>query len=164
MSNSAVTKKVKILGVIIVLIIGCIIAFQVSWVTQTYERSKKAIKGNLQGDLEMMVGLYEQEIADSVRKLLKEIIQINPSFNYRIFDDPMGRSIGYRYENGAYVRFKINSSKGIYNKNEAYQVLQNELNSAPIAELRAIYFSLISPQVFYRFCAGRFRKSINRTE
>ncbi len=148
MSNSAVTKKVWILGVIIILIIGCIVTFQVSWVTQTYERSRETIKGNLQNDLEMMVGLHEQEIADSIRKLLKEIIQSSPSFNYIIFDNPRGRTIGYQYADYAYVQFRINSSKANYSKEEAYQILQNELNNAQLAELRAIYSSLIAIRDF----------------
>ncbi len=148
MGNRAIIKKIWVLGVIIILVIGCIITFQVSWVTQTYERSRSAIKGNLQNDLEMMIGLHEQEMADSIRKLLKEIIQISPSFNYIIFNQPRGRTIAYRYANRAYVQFKINSSKANYSQDEAYQMLQNELNNAPLAELSAIYSSLISPRDF----------------
>jgi len=144
MSNNAVIKKVRVLGLIIVLVVGCIIAFQVSWVTQTYERSRAAIRGNLQKDLEMMVGLYEQEMADSIRKSLKEIIQISPSFTYKVQE----RSIGYRYEDHGYVRFKINSLKASYSRDEAYEILQNELNGALLTELRAIYSSLIATRDF----------------
>lgn len=156
MSNSTIIKKVRILAGIIILVIGFIILTQVSWVMQTYERSKKAIRGNLQGDLEMMIGLHEQEVADSIRKLLKEIIQINPSFDYKI----SGGSIGYRYAENAFVRFKINSLKGSYSKNEAYEILQNELNNAPLAELRAVYSSLIGPRDFTNTAQASLAKQL----
>jgi len=148
MKNVSIINKLRILGVVIILAIGHIVAFQVIWVTQTYERSKKAISGNLQNDLEMMVGQYKKETADTIRLLLKEIIQSSPSFNYVIFDGARGRTIGYRYANYAYVRFKVNGPKASFSKEEAYKILQNEIKNAPLEELSAIYSSLIGTRDF----------------
>ncbi len=148
MNNMSTNNKLRVLAAIIILVIGHIIAFQVIWVKQTYERSEKAIRGNLQNDLEAMVGWYKNETADSIRGLLKKIVQRSPSFNYMVFDNPSGRTIGYRYENHAYVTFKLNSAKTSFNQNEAYEILQNELNYASLSELSAIYSSLIGTRDF----------------
>lgn len=142
-NNQPIGTSIRTLVILACIAVAGVMAFQVSWLLNSYQVSKKQTELDLNDVLDEVVVVYKQLKADSARTILKQLIKSEKDFNYTIFKWPGSTQIAYRDANRSYVMYPLKDTEINTAKANPYIFLLNKINSLPLDGLRLLYGSLL---------------------
>lgn len=146
--------KVKLNYLILLSILATvgIIAFQISWLKNSYQISREKIRIEATANLEQALNMHEEMVAKRIRREIIQIIKSKPGFYIKITNRFEGFKIGFDGPKGE-VRnigplFNLTREEAAQARKNSYNFFINRIGHANIEELKHVFNYILGPNDF----------------
>lgn len=144
--NKTTTRVIALL--ISLASIGVLI-FQVNWLTDSYRVSREKTRQDISNIVDASIRQHKSQAADSVRKLMSQIIHSDKDFVYGFMMFKGRVSVSFRTpEQNTIIDFPVPEADTFMVKQAPRTFLMRQLSKADLDELYPIYSTLVGTRVY----------------
>jgi signal transduction histidine kinase len=136
-------------GMILIVVLMCaaiaaVVILQGNWLINSYAVSKDQNEAEIRVLLEQAINEQKHQTADTVRRLIRQMIRSEKDFNYAIMDWPTGLEIGFAGKGqNTFARFAASEKDTVQIVGNPYEFLIKKIALLKLDELNPLYVALV---------------------
>lgn len=136
--------RMTLIAVLMFLSIATVVILQGIWLMDSYAVSKEKKQADIKKLLDIALIERDRQLADTVRVLMKKVVQNKNDFGYRIFDFTNGIKIGFRSGiRNSYAMYDATGSDTLAIQKDPHGFLVRKMSDLKFSELKPLYYATV---------------------